>query len=351
MSKIKVLIVDDSAYSRQTIKKILEEEANIEVVDIAYNGIEAMAKTIKLKPDLITLDIEMPEMNGFTFLRWLMKKYPTPVIIVSSHSDSQTVFKALDFGAVDFVAKPSRLSPTGINSLQKDLINKIRAIKQLKLDRLSKTLELDDSFNDTVSEEYTDQIIKAVGIGASTGGPAALKQIITQLPFDYPCVVVSQHMPRGFTSSFAERLNTISKVYVKEAEEEDELENGRVLICPGGYHMSFKKKGEKVFVSLSEAKMSDKYIPSIDTMMSSLAETFGQKAVGVILTGMGSDGKQGMMEIKRRGGYTIVESEETAVVFGMPNEVIKAGAAKIILPLSDIPIEMIKLAKRSMEDK
>lgn len=348
MSKVKVLIVDDSAYSRQTIKKILEEEANIEIVDIATNGIEAMAKTLKLKPDLITLDIEMPEMDGFTFLRWLMKKSPTPVIIVSSHADSQTVFKALDFGAADFVAKPPRLSPAGFSNFQKDLIKKIKGINQLNLDKLSKTLELDTASNDETGEESTDESIRVVGIGSSTGGPAALKIIITRLPFDYPCVVVSQHMPRGFTSSFADRLNTISKVYVKEAEEGDEIEDGKVLICPGGYHMSFKKKGKKVITLLKESKTTDKYVPSIDTMLSSLAEIFGSKAAGVILTGMGNDGKQGMLDIKRKGGYTIVESEDTAIVFGMPNEVIKAGAAKKILPLPEIPIEMIKLAKRVM---
>lgn len=347
MSKVKVLIVDDSAHSRQTIKKILEEEGNIEVVDIALNGIEAMAKTLKLKPDLITLDIEMPEMDGFSFLRWLMKKSPTPVIIVSSHADSQTVFKALDFGAADFVAKPPRLSSTGLSNFQKDLIKKIRGIKQLNLDKLSKTLELDTVSNETKGET-TDDYIRVVGIGSSTGGPAALKIIITRLPFDYPCVVVSQHMPRGFTSSFAERLNTISKVFVKEAEEEDELEDGKVLICPGGYHMSFKKKGKKVITTLRESKPTDKYVPSIDTMFSSLAEIFGSKAVGIILTGMGNDGKQGMLEIKRKGGFTIAESEETAIVFGMPNEVIKAGAVKKILPLPEIPIEMIKLAKRNI---
>jgi two-component system chemotaxis response regulator CheB len=347
MSKIRILIIDDSAYSRQTIKKMLESDSAIEVAGIASDGIDAMAKTFRLQPDVITLDLEMPEMDGFSFLRWLMKNRPTPVIIVSSYSDSKTVFKALEFGAADFIAKPPRMAPTQFLKLEKDLLRKIKGVKDLRLDKLSKNLELlEEKPLQPPSLDKLAADIQAIAIGSSTGGPAALKIILTRLPSDFPAgIAISQHMPKGFTASFAERLNGISKVHIKEAEEDDELESGKVLICPGGYHMFFRKKGGRILAAMREPKSMDKYIPSVDIMMSSIAEIFGPKTMGVVLTGMGSDGKAGMLEIKKRGGYTIAESEDSAVIFGMPSEVIKAGAAEMVLPISDIPAEMIRLVK------
>jgi two-component system chemotaxis response regulator CheB len=349
MSKIRVLIVDDSAYSRQTIKKMLESDSQIEVAGIASDGINAMAKTLRLKPDLITLDIEMPEMDGFSFLRWAMKNRPTPVIIVSSYSDSKTVFKALEFGAADFVAKPPRMVSTEFHRLEKDLLRKVKGIKDFRMDKLSKNLQLlEEETVQRPSLVESTQNIKAVAIGSSTGGPAALKIILSRLPADFPAgIAISQHMPRGFTASFAERLDGISKVRVKEATDGDELEGGKVLICPGGFHMSFRKRGGRILTALKEPKSADKYVPSVDIMMSSIAEIFGPKIMGIVLTGMGSDGKTGMLEIKKNGGYTIVESEETAVVFGMPSEVIKAGAAERVLPISKIPLEIIKAVSRT----
>lgn len=353
MSKIRVLIVDDSAYSRQTIKKMLESDSHIEVVGVSSDGIEAMAKTLRSKPDIITLDIEMPEMDGFSFLRWLMQNRPTPVIIVSSYSDSKTVFKALEFGAADFVAKPSRIPSAEFGKVEKELIKKVKSVKDFRLDKLSKNLALlEKQYIQREQLSESPQAVAALAIGSSTGGPAALRIVLTNLPSDFSaCTVISQHMPKGFTESFAERLNSISKVYVKEAKDGDELERGKVLICPGGAHMSFIKKGERILTSLKEPKSTDKYIPSIDTMMGSIAEIFGSKAMGVVLTGMGNDGKTGMLEIKKRGGYTIVESEESAVVFGMPSEVIKAGAADRILPIANIPAEIIKAVKGSKKSE
>ncbi len=347
MSKITVLIIDDSAYSRQTIKKMLESDSHIAVAGIASDGIDAMAKTLRLKPDLITLDLEMPEMDGFSFLRWLMKNRPTPVIIVSSYSDSKTVFKALEFGAADFIAKPPRMGLTEFQTLEKDLLRKVRGIRGFRVDKLSKNLELlEEDTTQRPSLVKSSESIQAVAIGSSTGGPAALQIILTKLPADFPAgIAVSQHMPRGFTGSFAKRLNGISKLRVKEAQDGDDLEQGKVLICPGGHHMFFKKKGQRILASIKEPKSTDKYIPSVDIMMSSIAEIFGAKAMGVVLTGMGNDGKAGMLEIKERGGYTIVESEDTAVVYGMPFEVIKAGAAELVLPISQIPVEIIKVIK------
>lgn len=355
MSKISVLIIDDSAYSRQTIKKMLESDSRVEVAGIASDGVDAMAKTLRLKPDLITLDLEMPEMGGFSFLRWLMQNRPTPVIIVSSYSDSKTVFKALELGAADFVAKPPRMVSTEFDKLERDLLQKVRGIKDLRMDILSRNLELlaEEIPRKTAADRQANPI-EVVAIGSSTGGPAALKIILSKLPSAFPAgIAISQHMPKGFTASFAERLNGISKIRVKEAGDGDELGHGMALICPGGSHMFFKKKGDGIFAALKEPRNSDKYIPSVDIMMSSLAEIYGPQVLGIVLTGMGSDGKTGMVEIKKRGGYTIVESADTAVVYGMPSEVIKAGAAERVLPISQIPGEMLRITEgidRKAED-
>ena len=349
MPKIKVLIVDDSAYSRQTIKKMLETDSNIEVAGVSADGLDAMSKTISLKPDLITLDLEMPEMDGFTFLRWLMKNRPTPVIIVSSFSDSKTVFKALELGAADFITKPSRISSPEYQNMVRDLLNKVKGMKSLRLDRLSKNLGLFEYEEPKqFSTGSTDFNVEAVAIGASTGGPSALNMILTKLPADFPAAIaISQHMPKGFTASFAERLNSISKIRIKEAQEGDELQAGTAFICPGGYHMIFKKRGKTVAVALREPRSSDKYVPSVDVMMSSVADIYGSKSMGIVLTGMGNDGTAGMLDIQKVGGYTIVESEETAVVFGMPGEAIRAGAAAKILPISEIAAEVVRFIKRT----
>jgi two-component system chemotaxis response regulator CheB len=347
-SKIKVLVVDDSAYSRQTIKKMLETDHNIEVVGIASDGIDAMAKTLRLRPDLITLDFEMPDMDGFSFLRWLMKERPTPVIMVSSHSDTKTVFKALELGAVDFIAKPTKRASSELHGIEKDLLSKVRGIKNLRMDKLSRNLQLlNVDTGITPEDEYSIGEIEVVAIGASTGGPAALQIILTRLPHDFSAsVLISQHMPKGFTRPLAERLDRLSEVRIKEAENGDIIEKGKVLLCPGGSHLTLRKRGANCYVNLKESTGEDKYVPSVDIMMTSTAEHYGSSAMGVVLTGMGNDGKKGILEIKSRGGYTIAESEETAVVFGMPAEVISTGAVDKVLPLSDVPIELVRLVKR-----
>jgi two-component system chemotaxis response regulator CheB len=342
--KVRVLVVDDSVYSRQTIKKMLESDPGIEVAATAANGVEAMTKTMRLRPDLITLDFEMPEMDGFTFLRWLMRERPTPTIMVSSFSDSKTVFKALELGAVDFIAKPTKRPSLDLRTLEKDIVRKALGIKGLKLDLLSNNLQLIRASQ--VSQDEAVRLksrISAIAIGTSTGGPPALQIVLGKLPRDFPTgIIVSQHMPKGFTKTFAERLNKLSGIYVKEAEEGDTVKNGTALICPGGHHMTFRKRGGDVKVVLKESALKDKYVPSVDRMMLSAGEHFGNKMIGVVLTGMGNDGKEAMVKLSSKGCYTIAESEETAVVFGMPGEVIKAGAAKKVLSIQDISSEIIK---------
>ncbi|HAM53594.1 MAG TPA: chemotaxis response regulator protein-glutamate methylesterase, partial [Nitrospiraceae bacterium] len=344
------LIVDDSAYSRQAIKKMLETDKDVLVVGVASDGIEAMAKTMKLKPDIITLDFAMPEMDGFSFLRWLMKERPLPVIMVSSYSDVKTVFMALELGAADFIAKPSPRVSTNLLRIQHDLLEKVKGIKNLRMDNLGVSRELiqqdpgpiDVGDDRSVTGEQSPEI-EIVTIGASTGGPAALQVILTRLPAGFPAgILISQHMPKGFTEPFAERLNRLAKIKVMEAKEGVPVERGTALICPGGQHMTLKGKKRNIRVSLKVSTSGDRYTPSVDIMMASAAESFGAKTMGVVLTGMGNDGKKGIVEIKGQGGYTIAESEETAVVFGMPQEAIKTGAVDSVLPLDEIPREITR---------
>ncbi len=343
--KTEVLIVDDSAFSRQTIKKMLEKDKNIQTLAVASDGYDAIAKTIRFKPDIITLDFEMPEMDGFAFLRWLMKEQPTPVIMVSSYSDSKTVFKALELGAVDFIAKPTKRASEELRSIESDLIEKVRNIKKRSLKKLQGNLEV---LSDV--EKISDDIpvgphtAEVIAVGSSTGGPAALQLILTSLPANFPsALLISQHMPRGFTKSLADRLNRLSAISVKEARDNESIVPSTAYICPGGYHLAVKKRRNAFYTEIRSSTENDKYVPSIDVMMSSIADSFGKRAIGVILTGMGDDGKKGMLAIKNKGGYTIAESKETAVIYGMPREVVKSGAADSVQPLHAIPNELVMI--------
>ncbi|MFZ3063800.1 MAG: chemotaxis response regulator protein-glutamate methylesterase [Nitrospirota bacterium] len=350
--KIRVLVVDDSAFNRQSIAAMLQSSPNIEVVDAVADGREAIKSVSIHKPDVITLDLEMPNMDGFTFLRWLMANNPIPVIVISSQSDTKSVFTALDLGAVDFLAKPSKKISNELQNIKNDLLKKVEIIAELPIEKIMARVKIiaEEKKPDVrVREEKTAQMvvessnIDLVAIGSSTGGPPALQSIITVLPEKFPvAIAISQHMPSGFTRYFAERMDKNSKVEVKEAEEGDSVNKGRVLISPGGYHMTFKRKGDSIKVNLKKRSVSDLYTPSVDVMMASASEVFGNRVLGVILTGMGNDGKIGMREIKNKKGQTIAESEETAVVFGMPGEAIKDGSIDIILPLPKIAGEIIR---------
>lgn len=350
--KIRVLVVDDSAFNRQSISAMLQTSPNIEVVDAAADGREAIKSVAVHKPDVITLDLEMPNMDGFTFLRWLMANNPIPVLVISSQSDTKSVFTALDLGAVDFLAKSSKRISNEIYNIKDDLLKKVEIIAGLPIEKIMSRVKViaeekkpDAQVREekTVSKAAESSSIDLVAIGSSTGGPPALQSIISVLPEKFPvAIAISQHMPSGFTRYFAERMDKNSKVEVKEAEEGDMVDKGRVLISPGGYHMIFKRKGDSVKVNLKKRSVSDLYTPSVDIMMASAADVFGKRVLGVILTGMGNDGKKGMREIKNKNGQTIAESEETAVVFGMPGEAIKDGSIDIILPLPKIAGEIIR---------
>ena len=340
---LRVLIVDDSAFSRQTIKTILEKSPDIEVVGIAFDGKDGINKILRLKPDAVSLDLEMPGMSGFALLQWIMKENPIPVIVVSAHRDDSTVFKALELGAVDFISKPTGLASRELESIEEDVLKKFSSLTYLRMEMIKSNISLLE--REKTESNYCKiktSKVEIIAIGASTGGPTAIQSIVTQLPADLPAsVIISQHMPAGFTKQFTERMDKLSAISVKEAEDSEPLRKGRVYICPGDYHLTLHKSWSRTLVHLKKAVPGDHYVPSIDTMMKSAAKHFGLKVMGIILTGMGSDGKAGMRQIKAAGGVTVAESEESSVIYGMPREVILDGNADKILRLEDIPAEII----------
>ncbi len=348
MDKIKALVVDDSAYNRSVITQMLESDTGIEVVGSATDGVDAIAKMLRLSPNVITLDLEMPNMDGFTFLRWLMKERPTPVIVLSSRSDSRSVFRALELGAVDFLAKPESRISRSIESVRDELLNKVHAVLNLEMSKIKSTVELlaREQAAPVVrkeDEEREQGPIEVVAIAASTGGPPALQAILTSLPAKLSAgIVIAQHMPAGFTRSFAERLNKLSALVVREAAAGDRVEPGTVLIAPGGSHLIVKREQGCLLTELVNRTSSDRYIPSADKLMLSVAESCGATALGIVLTGMGNDGAEGAMAIRQRRGLCLAESEESAVVFGMPQEAIRRGAVDKVLPLSKIAGEIMQ---------
>ncbi len=345
---IKVLVVDDSAYNRRTIIKLLETIPGVTIVGYACNGEEGLRKFFDLQPDLVTLDLEMPRLDGFAFLRIVMQNRPTPVIVVSSRADDDSVFKAMEFGAVDFVAKPtSKISPELIN-IKDDLIEKVSGIANADMGKILRRSTLNIRPEKAVknlenilrrpSGKYINQVV----IGASTGGPPALQSVLSVFDSPLPIgIAISQHMPPVFTKAFAERLNKFCGLEVKEAEYGDLMIPGRVLISPGGKNLSFQKRDNGISVIISDPDQSQRYTPSVDVMFKSASEVFGTNLLGVVLTGMGNDGARGVEFIKERGGQVLAESAESSVVFGMPKEAIATGKVDKTLPLFQIGGEIM----------
>lgn len=334
---IRVLVIDDSAFSRQTITRMLETSPLVEVIGVARDGEDALRKTLELKPDLITLDLEMPRMDGFTFLRIVMAKRPTPIIVISGRAGEEDVFKALDLGAVDFIAKPTARGVIELQSIEEALIRKVHGVRDLRIERVSERIK---KAPPVLAEAPRNdrEVPPVVVIGSSTGGPPALVQIFGAFTVAPPCTfLVAQHMPAGFTRGFAERLNRLTPLRVSEAEGGEELEPGTVLIAPGGQHLEVERVGSRVLTRLDSRPESGKYTPSVDRLFSSAAKQFGDNLLAIVLTGMGDDGRAGACQVKEAGGRVIAESEETAVIYGMPKQVVLAGAADEILPLQKIP--------------
>jgi two-component system chemotaxis response regulator CheB len=347
VKKIKTLVVDDSAYNRTVIGEMLASDEMIEVVGSATDGVDAIAKTLRLKPDVITLDLEMPNMDGFTFLRWLMKEQPTPVLVLSSLSDSHSVFRALELGAVDFLAKPEARISKSIEGVRDILVSKVHSVLHLEMKKVKSTINLLEREHVPTPARKEDEMpresgpVEVVAIASSTGGPPAIQAILSALPADFNAgIVISQHMPAGFTRSFSERLNKLSPLMVSEAAAGDRVKAGMVLIAPGGHHLLVKRTRSGLVIDLARQSLSDRYSPSADRMMVSVAEACGPATLGVVLTGMGNDGVQGVIAIKNKGGQCLAESEESAVVFGMPHEAIRTGSVDKVLVLSKMAREI-----------
>lgn len=346
MNKFRIVVVDDSAFSRRTITKMLEGIKGIEVVGFATNGEEGIQKVIALKPDLITLDLEMPKMDGFTLLRILTTRFSVPVIVISALSGADKVFKALELGALDFVAKPSSSASTDLLLISDDLQRKVLQIvnhKPKDIRRFSQQPTEESRISLPLQrEQHSVGAIDIVAIGSSTGGPPALQSIFSSFEHKFPfAMVVSQHMPAGFTRAFADRLNRSSSFNVKEAEDGDEVCPGSILIAPGGMNMTFEVCGDQVRARINPPTASDRYVPSVDVMLESCAAIYRKRLIAVILTGMGNDGSKGVRVVHEQGGYVIAESDETAVVYGMPREAVATGLVDRLVPLHRVYREIL----------
>lgn len=346
--KIRILVVDDSAFMRKSLSLLLESDPMIQVIDTAVDGIEGVEKVKRLKPDIVTLDIEMPRMDGLTALKKIMSESPTPVIMVSSLTTegAQETLKALELGAVDFIPKGMSFVSVAIAGIKEDLIRKVKEIYSSKnvINRLTSLNSKFDAKSQTVKSAGTLAQLpklnyKAFAIGISTGGPISLQKVIPYLSdkIKIPIFIV-QHMPPKFTASLAERLNALSGLEVKEAQNDETVRNGVVYIAPGGFHLTLEKDPQGlVKITTSQTPENVLHKPSVDVMLDSVQKIYGKFMLGIIMTGMGKDGLEGIKKLKNSGGYCIAQNEQTCVVYGMPRAIVDNGLADVIAPLEEIP--------------
>lgn len=344
MNNIKVLVVDDSALMRKIISDMINEESDMEVIDTAKNGRDLLKKINEIKPDVITLDIEMPQMDGITTLKQLKrKKIDIPVIVLSSISKrgTQLTMDCLEAGAFDFISKPSGEISIDIEKVKDELIEKIRAAYNKNIKDLKKYKKVSSI---RINTNNIKNKINAVVIAASTGGPKALYTVITALPekIGVPIFIV-QHMPAGFTKTFAERLDLNSDIKVVEAEDQEKIEKDIVYIAPGDFHMEVGKDGK---IHLNKEPQIYGVRPAADKLFISASSVYGANLLSVVLTGMGRDGSQGTVEVKKNGGITISEDESTCTIYGMPKEAYKTGMIDMVLPITDIPIQIVKIISK-----
>ncbi len=341
-NKTKILIVDDSAIVRKIFTEYLSKESDLEVVGTAPDPFVARDKIILSKPDVVLLDIEMPRMDGLTFLKKLMHYYPLPVIIVSSLTPkgSKMALEALESGAVEVLSKPG--GPYSVGDMTVQLKEKIRTAARVRMNRFGSKNQA-PSPSSTPSRILSETTQKLIAIGASTGGTEALKAVLTRLPLNTPGILIVQHMPAQFTKAFAERLNGLCEIEVREAKDGESLLNGQALIAPGNFHMVLKRSGARYYVNVKDGPMVHHQRPAVDVLFNSVAQYGGANAIGVILTGMGADGAQGMQKMKEAGARTIAQDEESCIVFGMPKEAIKLNVVDRVVPLGGISEEIIKL--------
>lgn len=344
--KIRVLVIDDSALIRETLTNGLNRDPGIEVIGTAADPYVARDKIVKYKPDVLTLDVEMPRMDGVEFLRKLMPQYPLPVVMVSALTEkgAKITLDALEAGAVDFVEKPKSNVIHGLKAMLLELRTKIKIASTANVSfwkhKRQDLVKDNKILNGTALTKTTNKVI---AIGASTGGTEAIKKVITNLPVTTPGIVVVQHMPAGFTRSFAERMNSNAQMEVKEAENNDRIITGRILIAPGGKHMQVRRSGGTYKVKVAPGDTVSGHCPSVDVLMQSTAENVGINSVGIILTGMGQDGAEGMLAMRKNGARTIAQDEATSVVFGMPRKAYENGGAEYLVPVHDIAKKLISI--------
>lgn len=346
MKEIRVLVVDDSAFMRKMLTNIIQSDTRLKVIGTARDGKEALGKIVSLKPDVMTLDIEMPVMNGITVLQEVMSQHPLPVIMVSSltQKSADMTVRALELGAVDFIAKPSGSISLDIEKVSEEIVSKVIIAATSNVPNFKK------SFNEK-KEIYTPKRT-IIGIGTSTGGPKALQQVLPLLPYNFPFpIVIVQHMPAGFTKSLAQRLNTLSAITVKEAEDGEQLRKGTAYIGPGGYQFRIAKSGSEFVCQITEETIKTPHCPSVDILFNSLAELEKIKVVSIIMTGMGSDGTEGLLNLKKEkpDTYAISESAATSVVYGMPQSAKKAGVIDREEDLPNISTSLIKALSNPKE--
>ena len=348
-NKVRVLVVDDSALMRKLIPQILDADQSIQVVGTAMDGTFCLKKIEELRPTVVTLDLQMPGMNGIDTLKEIMRRHPMPVIVVSSHSTegASITLKALALGAFDFVAKPQDASGHMVETA-KELIAKIKAAAVGKIVRPGILSGLAPRPEKISTAKSSPPPSRTVAIGISTGGPQALEFLLPQLPADFPgSILVVQHMPENFTDMFARRLDELCALRVKEARSGDTLQAGRVLVCPGNRHMRVKRLAMGDVVVLNDDERVNGHRPSVDVLFNSAAEEFGSQAIAVLMTGMGDDGAQGLGEVKKAGGMTIAQNEESCVVYGMPKAAIERGYARRVMALDVIAATLQALCGRN----
>jgi len=340
---INALVIDDSAYNRVTLTRMLESHPQIKVVGTATDGEDGIKQLMRLKPDVITLDLEMPVMDGFAFLRWVMANQPTPVIAVSSKSSDRSVFKALELGALDFIAKPSgRVSPL-LADISNDLVAKVLQVAEFRVDNLTRRIhEEEPKVEETAALEKCAGGIELEVIGSSTGGPQALQQLFESLPKLPLACVVAQHMPPTFTRLFAERVNRLAAFEVKEAEDGETITPGKIYVAPGGSQTEVHRNSNGLQIRVVRPRPDDLYAPSVDQLFKSASAACGERLIAIVLTGMGDDGSHAIRELRDRGAKTIAESSDTAIISGMPSSAIKTGAIDEVLSLGDIAHAIVR---------
>jgi two-component system chemotaxis response regulator CheB len=338
----KVLIVDDSALMRQLLAQIITSDPELEVIGTAGDPYVAREKIKALNPDVLTLDIEMPRMDGLTFLEKLMRGHPMPVVMISSLTakGADTTLRALSLGAIDYVSKPKLDVSNGTIEQAEEIIAKVRAAARASVRRATPLAASPAAMPGKTYQFSATH--KVAAVGASTGGTEALKELLMPLPADFPGIVIVQHMPETFTRQFAERLDSLCKIRVKEAQDGDRILPGHALLAPGGHHMTVVRRGMEYDVHVYRGERVNRHIPSVDVLFSSCARSLGKNSLGVLLTGMGADGAKGMLEMKQAAAFTIAQDESTCFVFGMPREAILLNAVNQVLPLGQIPNALLQ---------